>query len=444
MSRVARLFGFVCVFLMVWLSPPDAVAQLAAQRTAPRPDTAQLVLPTKRPEQLKVESVKAAEPAPVVKAAPSGGSSIAVKAGEQWVIRDLAEAAATSKPTALREQVKAPMSPTLVVGVRDLVKGTTVTRQFQPFLAATVSPLRWDAAAKSYVTTVVVGLDPLPGEDAGGALELPEPIGFHLSAENVDKLEPADLDVRQVGVAGYQRFMVYSWQFDRPIRVTAHSKFGDKLYEAGIDPGPAFIQLGRSAESVDGFGLARVTISVRRYAANHQLLPPPSDSRIHLQTSGGYLDPAHVDLSARSAIGETSLVSATWGKTVVSQTDVPADASGNGSTTTVEFAFPALKFLFGLLGAASAGALRVLTVKRARRQGWAPVFIGCLASGITVDILVALGAPIAPAWLLSIIRSELAWFAIGLVAGYPGISVVARLGEKWFASKHAEPAQSSA
>jgi hypothetical protein len=278
MLRLDRSCGFVSVFGAVLLFCADAAAQVQAQRSAAqlstqsRPDTAQLVLPSKRPEQLKVEAVKAAQPAPVVKAGPGGGSSIAVKAGEQLVIRDAAEAATPSKPVALRSSVKALMLQTLVVGVRDPAKGSTVARQFRPFLSATVLPLRWDTASKRYITTVVVGLDPLPGEEVGGALRLPEPIGFHLSAENADRLEPADLAVSQVGVAGYQRFTVSSAQFERPVRVRAHSKFGDELYEAGVDPGPAFIQLGRSAESVDGFGLDRVTISVRRYAANRQLL----------------------------------------------------------------------------------------------------------------------------------------------------------------------------
>jgi hypothetical protein len=316
-----------------------------------------------------------------------------------------------------------------------------VARQFQPFLSASVSPLRWDPEAKRYVTTVVVGLDALAGEAEDGPVLLPASIRFQLSAENVDKVEPPNVDVSEAGAHGYQHFTVLTKQFEKPIRVTAHSRFGDKSYEASVDPGPVFIKLGQSAASVDGFGLGNATISVSQHAANNQVLAPLSSLRVNLTTSGGFLAPPHVDLPATSAIGETSLVSATWGKATVREAN--ADAP-DASTVTVTFAFPWLKFALGLLGAACAGALRIFTARGKKRQAWVPVFVGCIASGITVDILVALGAPIAPEWVLGMIRSELSWFAIGLIAGYPGVALVRRLGEKVFALKKEEPASSSA
>lgn len=414
--------------------------QAAALKPALVSKTAQLELPAKRPEQLRVEPVSPAQQPLAVRANPAGGTTIAVRQGEQLVIRE-AEAAGAPKPIALAQNVKALLPSTLVIGVHDPKKGTTVARQFQPFLSALVSPLRWDPGAKSYVTTVVVGLDPLSGEAEEGSVLLPASIRFQLSGENVEKVDPPDVDVSEAGALGYQRFTVLTKQFERPIRVTAHSRFGDKLYEASVEPGPVFIQLGQSALSVDGFGLGKATISASQRAANNQLLPSPSDLRVHLKTSNGFLDPPHVDLPAKSATGETSLVSSTWGKAIVSETS--ADVT-DASNVTVTFAFPVLKFILGLLGAACAGALRVFTTKRDRRRRWAPVFIGCIASGVTIDILVALGAPIAPDWLLSVIRSELAWFAIGLIAGYPGVAAVAWLGEKLFDFKKDEPASSSA
>jgi hypothetical protein len=424
------------------VTAPATAVQTAAVRPELVSKAAQLQLPAKQPGQLRVEPVGAAQQAPAVTARPAGGTTIAVRLGEQLLIREPAEAVGVPKAIALAEKVKAPLPSTLVVGVRDPENGMTVARQFQPFLTALVSPLRWDTEAKSYVTTVLVGLDPLPGEAEGGPVQLPAPIRFQLSGENIEKVEPPDVDISEAGTNGYRRFTVLTTQFERPIRVTAHSRFGDKLYEASVDPGPTFIRLGQSTTSVDGFGLGQATISVSRHAANTQLLPSPSDLRVQLKTSHGFLAPSHVDLAAKNATGETSLVSSTWGEAVVTETS--ADVRGP-SSVTVAFAFPVLKFVLGLLGAASAGALRVLTRKRAKRQAWAPVFVGCIASGITVDILVALGAPIAPEWLLGLIRSELAWFAIGLIAGYPGVAVVAWLGDKLFDFKRGEePASSSA
>jgi hypothetical protein len=329
---------------------------------------------------------------------------------------------------------------TLLVGVRDAETGTTIPRQFRPFLSAKVSPLRWDTAAKCYATTVVVGLDSLPGDEAADGLQFPQPIRFDLTGDNVDRLEPPSLEVSRAGVGGYQQFTVFTKQFEHPVRVGARSRFGDDHYEANVDPGTGLIKLGQSASQVDGFGLGKATISVGRYADNGQLLPVRADSRVQLQTSAGHLEPEHVDLKANTATGEAALFSESWGVATVRPTNM-ADAH----EVVVDFAFPTFKFLLGFAGAACAGVLRVLTVKRQKRLHWAAVFLGCVVSGLTVDILASLGAPVAPGWLLSIVRNALAWFAVGVLAGYPGVSLIASLGERWFESKpQDEPASTSA
>jgi hypothetical protein len=419
---------------------PRAVAQVAASRTSTATRTvteakaAQLQVAAKHPEQLRVESINPTQRAPAV-SINSSGATIAVKAGEQLVVHKAAEA--PEPPNAkVAEQVKAPLPSTLIVGVSDATKGTVI-RQFQPFMTMEVSPLRWDSHVMSYVTTVVVGLDPFAGEDQSGPVALPATIRFQLSGENVDKIEPPEVQVAEAGTRGYQRFKVLTKKFDRAVKVIAHSTFGDRSNEANVEPGPTFFELGQSDASVDGFGLGKTTISVRQRAANGELLPTPAQLRVHLRTSGGFLTPSYVELPAHGATAETSLVSSTWGQAIVREAN--ADEASH-RTVTVEFTFPWLKFILGFIGAGCAGALRVFSTKRGKRQSWLPVFVGCLASGITVDILIALGAPLAPDWLLNAIRSELAWFAIGLIAGYPGIAVVAWAGEKLFAFQKPEPA----
>lgn len=412
-------------------------ANPAIVQAMPQATVAQLQLPTVRPELVRIEAVNSNAKAPTATAS-TGGSTVEVKRGELLILKKALTAAPSATPTALAEKVKTPLPATLVVGVADPVKGT-VARQFQPFLSAEVSPLRWDAQAASYLTTVVVGLDPLPGDD-DGAVTLPSAIRFQLSGENVTSIDPLNVDVSVAGTTGYQRFRVLTTRFDQAIKVNAHSRFGDKSYGASVDPGPARLEIGRSDARVDGFGLGKTTISVRQLAANRQEWPALQAQRIQLETTSGYLTPASVQITAQSATGETALVSQGWGEAIVGQ----RNADGETSKAVVVFAFPWLKFMLGFFGAAVAGALRVFTSEPGKRQGWGPVFVGCLASGIVIDILVALGAPLAPEWLLGMMRSELAWLAIGLVAGYPGVALVAALGDKIFGVKKPEPASASA
>ena len=415
-----------------------AVAKPVAVKPTPDAKVAQLQLSLLRPEQVRVDSVNPAVPAPLANATENG-TTINVQRGQQLILRSASAPVEPGSPVPLAQEVKARLSSTLVVGVPDPVRGT-VARQFQPFLSAEVSPLRWDAQALSYVTTVVVGLDPLAGDAERGDVALPSAIRFQLTGENVTSIVPPHVDVSQVGVGGYQRFRISTGRFDQAIRINAHSRFGDKSYEASVDPGPAQIELGQSDASVDGFGLGKTTISVRQRAANRQAWPGLVAQEVQLKTTGGVLTPPSAQIPANSATGKTELVSMGWGRATVSETNAAAE---DASTATVQFVFPWLKFLLGFLGAALAGVLRVFASEQGSRQGWVPVFVGCLASGITVDILVALGAPLAPEWLLSMMRSELAWLAIGLVAGYPGVASVAWLGQKIFGLEKPEPANAS-
>jgi len=410
---------------------------LASPRPAADAKVTQLMLPTVRSDQVRVESVNPALRAPLVNATAIG-ATVQVQQGQSFVLKTTPEGASRTDRTTLLQNTKDPLQGRLVVGVPDPVKGT-VARQFQPFLSAELSPLRWNPQSANYVTTVVVGLDPLPGED-DGAVALPSAIRFQLSGENVTSIDPLDVEVSVAGTTGYRRFRVATTRFDQAIKVSAHSRFGDKSYEANVDPGPIQLEIGRADARVDGFGLGKTTISIRQLAANGQVWPALLPQQIPLETTDGYLTPASVQIPVHGASGETALVSRGWGQAVVTE----RNASASSSKATVVFAFPWLKFLLGFFGAAVAGVLRVFASEPGKRQGWGAVFVGCLASGIVIDILVALGAPLAPEWLLGMMRSELAWLAIGLIAGYPGVAVVAWLGDKIFAFKKTEPAGASA
>jgi len=301
-------------------------------------------------------------------------------------------------------------------------------KQLQPFLLAEVSPLRWDAVAKEYAMTLLVGLDPLASDASEPPLPLTPPILFQITGENVDGIEPNQAAVLVAGPSGYQRISVMTRSFSAPIKVSAHSTVGDGSFNANVDPGPAWLEFGQSDDAIDGLGLGKTTISVRQRAANGDLLPTSDLLHVALKTSSGALSPPFVELPAHHSEGETSLVSSAWGRAVVSEASAGDDAA---HAAHVDFRFPWLKVLFGLGGAAAAGGIRVFKAVRAK-ESWLSTFVGCLASGIVIDILIALGAPLAPAAVLALIRSELAWFAIGLVAGFPGTAALEWAGSKLF------------
>jgi len=410
----------------------SSAAPLATKSRVTASSAAQVKITTAHPEQVKVDAVSPVQEQPKVKVTPEA-ATVEVKQGEQLVVRGPTPRAA---PVTLAASKKALLSSTVIVGVQDRESGTTA-RQLRPFVLAEVAPLRWDETAKRYRTTLLVGLDPAEADPSSVALALEPPIVFQLTGENVDELRPAQVAIALAGPDGYQRIQVSSRAFSPPIKVNAHSRAGDGSFDTGIDPGPSWFDLGTSDGAIDGLGLGKTTINVRQRAANGEPLLASSPLRVELKTTAGSLNPPYVDIASGQASGQTALVSSAWGAARVSEA---SSLSGTERSATVNFAFPWLKVWFGVLGAAAAGVVRMLMgkqTKHARRQ----TFVGCLASGVVVDIFVALGAPIAPDWLLGLIRSELAWFAVGLVAGFPGSAGLEWLASKIFGLPKPEPSQ---
>lgn len=417
-SQVAAAQGPTAVMISV---PAARTAALGKPKLTEA--SAQVRFPDARPEQLAVRQAVPVRSEPKV-SSENGGATITVKKGDQIVVQ---KAGIAPAPVALAQKTKQLLPSTLLVGVSD-ANDNVAAKQLQPFLLAEVSPLRWDASLKEYAMTLLVGLDPVAGDASEQPLPLTPPIVFQITGENVDGIKPNQPAVLLAGPSGYQRILVLTRNFSAPIKVNAHSTVGDGSFSANVDPGPSWLELGQSDDAIDGLGLGKTTISVRQRAANGDLLPATDLLHVALKTSVGALSPPYVEIAAHHSDGETSLVSSAWGAAVVSEAGA---ADGAPHVANVAFKFPWLKVLFGLVGAALAGGIRVLKAARAK-QSWLPTFVGCLASGIAIDILIALGAPLAPAPVLALIRSELAWFAIGLVAGFPGTAALEWAGNKLF------------
>jgi hypothetical protein len=403
-----------------------------AEPRAAHSAAAQIKITTAHPELVKIAAIDPVQGRPTVKVTPEA-ATVEVKQGEQLVVRGPTPGPV---PVTLAASKKALLSSTVIVGVPDRDSGTTA-RQLRPFVLAEVTPLRWDETTKRYRTTLLVGLDPTDGDASPDALELRPPIVFQLTGENVDAFQPAQVAVALAGPDGYQRIQVSSRGFSAPIKVSAHSRAGDGSFDTAIDPGPIWFDVGTSDGAIDGLGLGKTTINVRQRAANGDTLLASGPLRVDLKTTAGSLNPPYVDIAPGQASGQTSLVSSAWGAARVSEA---SSLAGGAHVATINFAFPWLKVWFGVLGAAAAGVVRTLMgkqTKHARRL----TFVGCLASGVVVDIFVALGAPIAPDWLLGLIRSELAWFAVGLVAGFPGSAGLEWLASKIFGMPKPQPSQ---
>jgi hypothetical protein len=417
-------------------SGPAGTLKLARAKPAPeKPAAAQVEVVMAHPELVKIDAVNPAQAKPKVNVT-SGAATVEVKPGEQLVVRAPASEASAAATT-LAPAKKALLESTVIVGVKDADNGVTA-RQLRPFVLAEVSPLRWDEKTKQYRTTLLVGLDAAEGEASSAPLELQPPIVFQLTGENVDQLEPPRAAVAVAGPEGYQRVSVSSRSFSAPIKVSAHSRAGDGSFNAPVDPGPTWFDLGPSDGAIDGFGLGKTTIGVRQRAANGEPLLAQTPLRVELKTTAGALTPPYVDIPAGQASGQTLLISAAWGAAQVSE----SSSLGAERAVSIGFSFPWLKFALGILGAASAGALRALMgkqTKQARRLS----FLGCLASGIVMDILLAIGAPIAPDWVLGVIRGELSWFAIGLLAGFPGAAGLESLSAKIFGAPKPQPSETS-
>ena len=354
-------------------------------------------------------------------------ATLSVKPGQQLVVRR--DEAAAAPVVELSAATKAPLESTLLVGTRDADSRPNV-RRFQPFVLAQVSPLRWNAQALAYQTTLLVGLDPVEG-DSQADLNLEPPIPFQVTGENLEQIAPSLVAISVAGPGGYRTVLLSTSKFDALVKVSAHSTAGDGTFSAGVEPGPVRFAVGSSERSIEGLGLGQTTISVRRLAANGELWPGLQSPGVDMTTSAGLLRPGQVQLAEKTGDGRTTLVSRGWGSTTVS-------AVASTGTVTVEFAFPWLKLILCVAAAALAGVLQVL---RSAKRAWLTGLLGSVLSGLTLPIFIALGAPFAPDWLRGAIGSELAWLAVGVLGGYLGAALLDWLAEKIFGLKNgAKPA----
>lgn len=392
------------------------------QPPAPKPvaTAAQVTITGPQVEQLKVENVGRNHAEALLKVS-DGAAVVDVQPGQQLLVKR--DEALTPPTVALSETAKASLLATVLVGTRDADSRPNV-RQFQPFVLAEVTPLRWSSQARAYQTTLLVGLDPLPG-DSGADLKLDTPIPFQVTGENLESIAPTMVAISVAGPGGYQRVVLSTSRFGVPVKVSAHSIAGDGAFTATIEPGPVSFAISAGEARIDGLGLGATTISARRLAANGVLLPGASAASVELTTSAGSLRPSRIDIAASAGDGRTQLVSSSWGEASVSQVGAPGGLA-------VRFAFPWLKLLLSIAGAAAAGALQVLT---SPKRAWIPGVLGAVLGGLALTILVALGAPFAPEWLRRAMSSELAWLAIGVVGGYPGPKTLEWLNEKLFGGK---------
>ena len=99
----------------------------------------------------------------------------------------------------------------------------------------------------------------------------------------------------------------------------------------------------------------------------------------------------------------------------------------DASKAVVGFAFPWLKLVLGLGGAFLAGVLS--TLGRKRKSSRLRVILIGTATGLVVDCLLAVGAFLPWEWATKAIRSDLAWPALGFLAGFGGEPLLHRLTE---------------
>jgi hypothetical protein len=400
--------------------------RVSLAKAALRPE---VIVPSARNAPARVTFVNAVseqlEAHPSSGAATSvNGGATSVNSGKLTVVLPRNGQVGVRRTTASPEVVdplsttKQSLQGTLLVGVTD-AQNRTSAKQLQPFIAAEHMPLRWDARTSAYVTTMLVGLDPV-SDDGGPPLTLPEQVVFQITGRNIDRIEPNQVTIQSSGPAGYKVVRLVATSFAPPAEINAHSIAGDGTFRADIDPGPTWIDVTASDQVIDGLGFGITTITATQHAANGMLLPVSSPLNVSLRTTRGELRPNHADIAVQHSSADVSLVSAWVGDGLVADANA-LDPSAHPAW--IHFAFPWLKIVLGLLGAFAAGALRAWRAQASRGL----MLLTCGATGIVVDILLALGAPIAPAWALQVIRSELAWLAFGFLAGFPGGSLLERL-----------------
>ncbi len=423
--------------LAVEVAPPKVIVRsptvvknaggAATSKPKPVATAAQVTITAPLAEQLKLENVGTNQADPHLKVT-DGTATLSVEPGQQLIVKREEAAASNKPPVQLSDAAKNSLEATVLVGTRDAQDRPSV-RQFQPFVLAEVTPLRWDTESRTYQTTLLVGLDPLPGDSSAG-FRLDTPIPFQLTGENLERIVPTRVSISEAGPSGYQRVLLSTSRFAVPVKVSAHSTAGDGTFSAQVEPGPVSFALSVGEASIDGLGLGKTTITARRVAANGELLPGASALGVELSTSAGSLRPSRIELSEKATSGRTELVSAGFGRATVSQ-------AGAAGTVQVSFAFPWLKLLLGIAGAAAAGALQVLALVGPKRA-WVPGLLGAVLGGLALAIVVALGAPFAPEWLRQAISSELCWLAVGVIGGYPGPRTLEWLNQKIFGGKGTE------
>lgn len=404
----------------ITVTQPSAAASRPSSKPVIATSAAEVKISAPQIEQVHVTNVDASRAKPRV-AITAESATLSVQPGQQLVVRR--DEAAAAPVVELSAATKAPLESTLLVGTRDADSRPNV-RRFHPFVLAQVSPLRWNAQALAYQTTLLVGLDPVEG-DSQADLTLEPPIPFQVTGENLEQIAPSLVTISVAGPGGYRSVLLSTSQFDSRIKVSAHSTAGDGTFSAGVEPGPVRFSLGSSERSIEGLGLGQTTISVRRLAANGELWPGLQSPTVDMTTSAGLLRPGQVQLAEKTGDGRTSLVSRGWGSTTVS-------AVGSAGTVTVDFTFPWLKLGLCVAAAALAGVLQVL---RSAKRAWLTGLLGSVLSGLTLPIFIALGAPFAPEWLRGAIGSELAWLAVGVLGGYLGAALLDWLVEKIFGLK---------
>jgi hypothetical protein len=406
-------------------APARMDLRMELARSAPTSRVAKVRIIDAAPEQLAARAVRPGDSTGERRAVAveAGTATVSVTNGEQVVIEKSHPPAPVLKALST---IKQPLPSTVLIGIND-AQGQPSVLQLQPFVVAERLPLQWDAASAAYAATLLVGLDYDANAGDPPATTLPAKVTFQITGQFVDTIEPSQVDVSVAGPTGYQRVRILTKNFNPPIEVRAHSGVGDGSFRADIDPRPTFIDVNSSDLHIDGLGLGKTSINVQQKASNGLPLVAGDVMHVALKTTGGTLAPAYADIAAGRSDGATTLMSSGWGEAIVTL----GDSAQGQHQATIDFVFPWLKVLMGLAGAAAAGILRAILAARAKEAS-IPAFLGCLVSGIVIDILLALGVPIAPSGIIEILRSELAWFAIGAVGGYPGGSALQWLGNKIF------------
>jgi hypothetical protein len=212
--------------------------------------------------------------------------------------------------------------------------------------------------------------------------------------------------------------------FSHAIEISAHSDFGDKSFSGDIDPG-RILDLGKSNDRIEGLGIGSAIITVVQRASNGAPLTATSLLGIDLTTTAGRLEPTQAIIRPNESRAQVTLTSSGFGDATVSLAGaVHADAP----KIQVSFVLPWLKLALGLAGGLAAGFLRARKPKTSQLRA----FFTSAVTGLVVDCLLAVGAPLAGDWATAAIRADLAWPAIALVAGYGGEPLLRRLLDMMF------------